>query len=57
MTCGPVVPLDELILAGFRQILADAPLPAAEMTADPRFATLIYERALGFQIGDAFGLG
>ncbi|MBX6744394.1 MAG: hypothetical protein IRY87_20350 [Acetobacteraceae bacterium] len=57
MTCGPVVPLDEPILAGFRQILAEAPLPAAEMTADPRFATLIYQRALGFQIEDAFGPG
>lgn len=57
MICGPLVPLDEPILAGFRQVLAEAPLPAAEMTAEPRFARLIYERALGFQVGDAFGLG
>lgn len=56
MTCGPVVPLDEPILASIRQVLAGADLPPVEMTADPRFVTLIYERALGFQIGDASGL-
>jgi hypothetical protein len=54
MACGPVVPLDELVLAGFRQIMTGTPLQAVEMTADPRFARLIYERALGFQIGDGF---
>ncbi|WP_135468316.1 hypothetical protein [Crenalkalicoccus roseus] len=52
ITCGAVAPLDEAILAGFRRALAGAGTPPAEMAADPRFALLIYQRALGFHLSD-----
>jgi hypothetical protein len=54
MTTGVVACLDEAMLAGVRHTLAEANLPAAEMTADPRFALLIYRRALGIRLSDAF---
>ena len=57
VTCGVVAPLDEAILAGLRRVMAGAGVPAAEMAADPRFATLIYQRALGFHIDEALGPG
>jgi hypothetical protein len=55
ITCGVVVGLDEAVLAGFRQVMARSGVLASELLADPRFARLIYQRALGFQSGDGFG--
>jgi hypothetical protein len=56
VTCGVVAVLDEAMLAGFRGVLSAADVPVGDMVADPRFATLIYQRALGFHIEDALGL-
>ncbi len=47
ITCGVVAGLDEMVLAGFRKVFAEAGVAPAEMTADPHFATMIYQRALG----------
>jgi hypothetical protein len=47
ITCGVVASLDEMVLAGFRKVFAEAGVEPAEMTGDPRFATMIYQRALG----------
>jgi hypothetical protein len=57
ITCGVVAGLDEMILAGFRQVIAQSGLPATELLADPRFATLVYQRAIGFHFDDGFGFG
>ena len=47
ITCGVVATLDEMTLAGFRRIIVEAGIPAAEVTQDSRFALMIYQHALG----------
>ena len=56
ITCGVAATLDDAILAGFRNVLSEAGVPAGDLVVDPRFATLIYQRALGFHIADAFSV-
>lgn len=57
ITCGVVAGLDEMVLAGFRQAIVRSGVPAAELLADPRFATLVYQRALGLHFGEGLGFG
>ncbi len=50
--CGAVAPLDELMLARIRRVLADSGVDPRLLLADARFPMLIYQRALGFIAGN-----
>ena len=55
ITCGVTATLDEPILMRCRRIASEAGVSAADLAADPRFALMIYQLAMGFQIGDELG--
>ncbi|TCZ64068.1 hypothetical protein [Roseicella aquatilis] len=54
ITCGVLALLDEKMLAGFSGILARGGVNAADLVDDPRFARAMWERALGFHLGQSF---
>lgn len=47
ITCGSALALEPRMLDDIRAVLAGLDLPPAMATADPRFARLIYRRAIG----------
>lgn len=51
ITCGVVARLDEMMLAGFRGVIAEGGIDPATLTEDPRFARAMWQRALGFHFG------
>lgn len=54
ITCGVVSVLDDKMLAGLKAVIARGGVDPKDLVDDPRFARAMWERALGFHLGQSF---